>query len=1325
MTNKLAELQQAFKQHLPEQMLQIKESWQAYNPADNTNNQIDELHRLFHSLAGTAGTFGASAVSKIAREIEAIFRKNLKDDNQIITLSNTEKKNLDGLVEQLQQAANRWEPSDVPYLKPTKPKELRGGNLIYLVEDDNLLALDLVSKLTKEKFEVRHFTNLRDFEAGFEKEFPAVIIMDIVFEGGRVAGAKSIANLKERIDICPPVIFISVRDDIEARLSAARAGASRYFCKPLDTKKLILTLEGLTERRITDPFRVLVIDDDEQLVRYYETVLGDANIEVKAISQPMEGLNVLVDFKPDVIVLDVYMPECSGLELAQVIRQDDAWALIPILFLSSESDLNIQLEARNLGGDDFLMKPVEAGHLVAAVIAKAKRARWTNRLNSELEVALRENEFQLATMDQHDIVSTTDIAGRITSVNDKFCEISGFSREELIGQNHRILKSRQHSREFYDDLWNTISNGKVWHGTVCNISKEGDEYWVESTIVPFLDDNGKPYKYVSARTDITSLRQSEARLDRSQVFANIGTWDWNIQTGGLYWSDRIWPLFGYTKELTDTTYENFLAAVHPDDRQAVIDAVNNCVENSAEYNIEHRVVWPNGSVHWVHERGDVVRSEEGVPLHMLGVIQDINSRKNAELALMEREKQLREAQTLARIGNWQANIITGELTWSDEIYRIFGHEPGSFTPSVEAFNDAVHPDDRLKVRESEMLAEQTGRHDVQHRIVLPNGSIRHVHELAQAEKNNEGNLCCLKGTVQDITELIEAENNLRQYNEILELIAKGGVLNDVLESVVVTAERLIKSGICSILLLDETGQFLTNGIAPGLPDFYNEAIDGLEIGMGVGSCGEAAASGKSVIASDIMTHPNWVAFRDVVEQAGLGACWAKPIFSSNGLVLGTFAVYYKEPKEPDVNDLKLISELAQFVAIVVERSLAQQALVATKEEAESANRAKSQFLSSMSHELRTPMNAIMGFSQLLKMETEQPLTESQHENVDEITKASAHLLDLINEVLDLSKIEAGRIDLSIETVVISEIIAEALQLITPLAQKRGIEINIRCNNVDITFDQLLENKDSVRADRTRLKQVLLNLLSNAVKYNIENGKVTILLASLKNNLTRLSVHDTGLGLSDEHQGKLFTAFERLGAEQSDTEGSGIGLVITKNIVELMGGNIGVESKRGEGSTFWFELPSDDTQVNSDSVDEETDVITSEKESSSKQQYTVLYIEDNPANLRLVSQLFSRRPNIYLWSAHEPLLGLELAVENNPDLILLDINLPGMDGYGVLKQLRQWEATRDIPVIAISANAMQKDIQRGMDAGFDDYITKPIDVRALLKSVDDRLGLIEN
>jgi len=902
---KLTEIRQSFKRHLPGKLDEIAHLWAAFKNDKQDDRKLNDLRRMIHSLAGTGGTFGAMAVSRVARELEQFFDSQFINLDQKSPPSDGDHKIVEEGIAALRQAAEAWQPSDVPYIKNTEAKKHSPGNLVYLAEDDQHYAEGLIAELEHAHFRVKYFAELSDFEKACAQELPDIIVMDVVFHDGDAAGADVIRRLKSKIDDFPPVIFISIRCDMGHRLSAARAGARRYFQKPLDMNKFIQTLNGLTERTIVKPFRIVLIDDDEALSEYYATVLREAGMEVRTLSNPLEALSVFEEFKPDVVVTDVYMPDCSGPELAQVVRQDDTWALIPILFLSTESDIDRRLMAMNLGGDDFLVKPVEAAHLETAVRTKAKRSRWATRLNNDLSVALRENKFQLATMDQHDLVSTADVSGCITSVNDKFCKVSGYSREELLGQNHRILKSEKHSQEFYSDMWHTISNGQVWHGTLCNKKQNGDEYWVESTIVPFLDETGKPYKYVSARTDITALIQTEQEL------------------------------------------------------------------------------------------------------------------------------------IIARV------------------------------------------------------------------------------------------------------------------------------------------------------------------------------------------------------------------------------------------------------------------------------------------EAENANYAKSQFLSSMSHELRTPMNAIMGFGQLLKMESEQPLNDSQEENVDEIIKASRHLLELINEILDLAKIESGRVDLSMEAVDLSEVIIDSLHLITPLAQRRKIEISLTLNGTEITFEQFSEMHKAVCVDRIRFKQVILNLLSNAVKYNHKNGKIVI-VCDITDKLSRIGILDTGPGLDEAQKTQLFKPFVRLGAEQSEVEGAGIGLVITKNLVELMGGTIGIDSEPDKGSCFWIEFPNDTLPVLSSTTTAEENIIPCPDMGELIHNHTVLYIEDNPANLKLVEQILAQQPGIRMWSAQKPLLGLELAAEHKPEIILLDINLPDMNGFEVLQHLRDRAETRETPIIAISANAMPVDIEKGLAAGFDDYITKPIDVQLLLQTIEGYL-----
>ncbi|PKM01939.1 MAG: PAS domain S-box protein, partial [Gammaproteobacteria bacterium HGW-Gammaproteobacteria-7] len=293
-----------------------------------------------------------------------------------------------------------------------------------------------------------------------------------------------------------------------------RAGACRYLVKPVDPGRLIELLDAITGRQPPQPYRVLLVDDDPLLLETHAAVLRAAGMAVRTLSQPLRIMDALSDFVPDVAVLEVNMTGASGPELAAVLRERDEQLHLPILFLSEEADISRQLQALYLGGDDFLVTPVLPDYLVAAVTARARRARQNAAIRARLETTLYKREREHQAMDQHAIVSIADAAGNITYANDKFCEISGYTRSELLGQNHRVVTSGEHPPAFYQSLWRTISRGIVWQGEICNRRKDGSRYWVESTIAPFMDSEGQPYQYVSMRTDITHMKAAEDALRR-------------------------------------------------------------------------------------------------------------------------------------------------------------------------------------------------------------------------------------------------------------------------------------------------------------------------------------------------------------------------------------------------------------------------------------------------------------------------------------------------------------------------------------------------------------------------------------------------------------------------------------------------------------------------------------------------------------------------------------------------------------------------------------------------------------------------------------------
>ena len=378
--------------------------------------------------------------------------------------------------------------------------------------------------------------------------------------------------------------------------------------------------------------------------------------------------------------------------------------------------------------------------------------------------------------------------------------------------------------------------------------------------------------------------------------------------------------------------------------------------------------------------------------------------------------------------------------------------------------------------------------------------------------------------------------------------------------------------------------------------------------------------------------------------------------------------------------------------------------------ADKANRAKSDFLSSMSHELRTPLNAILGFAQLVETGIPVP-TPAQKRNVDQILKAGWYLLDLINEILDLALIESGRLTLSKEPVSLAEVMLECRTMIEPQAQQRGIQMSMAH----------FAAEHYVNADRMRIKQVLINLLFNAIKYNKPQGTVCVEFELLPPSGIRINVRDSGLGLTAEQLDQLFQPFNRLGKEAGAEEGTGIGLVVTKKLVELMGGTIGATSTPGVGSVFWIELDLTPAPLIGNSVD---GYIEPERSAvvEGAPCHTLLYVEDNPANLELVVQLIARRSDLKLLSAADATIGIAFARSHLPEVILMDINLPGMSGLAAMKILRADPLTAHIPIIALSANAVPRDIQKGLDAGFFNYITKPIKVAELMGALDAALLL---
>lgn len=766
-------------------------------------------------------------------------------------------------------------------------------------------------------------------------------------------------------------------------------------------------------------------------------------------------------------------------------------------------------------------------------------------------------------------------------------------------------------------------------------------------------------------------RLSDERFALAMNGTNEGMWDWNIASGEDYFSDRWYELLGYARGEIAPGVNIRHEHLHPEDKNRSLAAVRAHLDRREPYDIEYRLRTKGGEYRWFRARGQAIWDAAGRPLRMVGSLCDVTERRRAEQAMRESEEKLRrlveeapyciheldldgrfvtvnaaglammrlddaasvlgtayvlravpddrgriegllaeagrgrrsdfefttvagravksnfvplrgpdgkvtrifgisvdltdlrrmaerlnEAQRIAKVGSWELDIVRDELVWSDEIFRIFEIDRDRWGASYESFLEAVHPDDRETVNAAytASLAARTP-YEIVHRLKMADGRIKWVRERCESYFDSAGRPLRSVGTVQDVTDRELAEIRVRELNEHLE-------------------ERV--------------------------------------------------------------------------------------------------AVRTKE-------------------------------LQAAKEQAEVASRAKSEFLSRVSHELRTPMNAILGFTQVLELAK---LAPAHKDYVQEMSRAGNHLLRLIDDLLDLSRVEAGRLGMVIEPVEVREMTEQAGRLVRPLLQQNRIKLLLE-----------RDGSDKVLADRGRLRQVVVNLLSNAAKYNRPGGSIGVGWV-VRDEALRIRVTDTGAGIPTEKLDDLFKPFERLGQEYGGAEGAGLGLSLSKRLIEMMGGKIGVESAPGRGSTFWVELPRYLGSVREAAGLPPPTVIAPEP----SERPLVLHVEDNAASLKVVEALFGHWPHLRLISATTGEFGLELARRYRPGAIVLDIHLPGMDGYDVLKELKADPATRDIPVIALSADAMSIDVEHGLAAGFARYLTKPVKADDLRETVEKALQL---
>lgn len=911
----------------------------------------------------------------------------------------------------------------------------------------------------------------------------------------------------------------------------------------------------------------------------------------------------------------------------------------------------------------------------------------TDRRNAEEEI----RKFRTITDEANYGAALASLDGILLYTNDAFARMHGYEVSEIQNRPLAMLHSEHQMKRVIETIELLKKNGGFTAEEVWRTRKDGTFFPSLMNAKIIMDSNNQPQYMSATAIDITEIKEkeqallrSEESLNKAQVIANMGSWEFEVNEQKVTWSKNYYQLIGIDPSQPPLPLNEIKKMIHPADRNLFEAKISEMLEPEKHESFNFRLITPQGNKKWI-QANMVPIFQNGQLTHITGVSIDITEKKEAEEKIRQQNIRL----------NAIMDAMPDMIFVSDRQGNYLEYFKSKANVGLGDYEDLVGKNirDAFDPKTAEIHLKNINECLITKKII--------TYEYPRVEdgqlKYFEGRIVYMEEDkvlrfVRDVTERKHAESEIKKLNLAIEQSPVSIVITD----------------------LDANIQYVSPAFFETTGYRYDEAV---------GQNARILKSGKTpvevyenlwkTIKSNKVWHTEWIN-----KKKNGDFYWESitisPIQNENGEIINYLAIKQdiseRKKAEQEILDLNMNLERR-----IVERTKDLQesniALEKARIEADKANKAKSEFLSRMSHELRTPMNSILGFAQLLEMGN---LNPKQMRGVSHIIKSGKHLLDLINEVLDISRIESGRLSLSLEPVNLRPLINEMIDLVQPQASMRNISVK----SIKTQADEF-----SVKTDLQRLKQILLNLLNNAIKYNVEGGSVTVNTSRADTQandagIIRISIIDTGKGISAEGLAKLFTPFERIGAEKTLTEGTGLGLTVAKKLTEAMGGRIGVESTPGEGSTFWIELPACESQleqaIKSGSVADDTAMRINLKA-------TILYVEDNESNVELIEQiLIDQRPGVTLVTTIYGEQAVKLAIENKPDMILLDLNLPDIQGDEVLFRLMSNEKTREIPVIVLSADAMPRQISKLLKAGASQYLTKPIDVVAFLEIIDELL-----
>jgi PAS domain S-box-containing protein len=758
--------------------------------------------------------------------------------------------------------------------------------------------------------------------------------------------------------------------------------------------------------------------------------------------------------------------------------------------------------------------------------------------------------------------------GSVDFINRRFLEFTGRSMEDMLGLGWGSAVHPDDATRYAQDWQAAVATGESMESEARVRRKDGEYRWLLIRNVPLRDELGNIVSWYGTAIDIEerhraedALRRSEVYLSEAQRLSHTGSFGWCVSTGEINWSDETFRIFQYNRS-TIPTLELILQRIHPEDLSSFKDTVARASQDGKDFEHEYRLVMPDGTVKHLHVMAHAEGEESG-KIKFVGAVMDVTDRKRAEEALRQSEAYLAEAQRLSHAGSWAWKVGTNRQYWSVETFRIYGFDSNTTEPTRKNFLERVHPDDRASIELVETELYKGNDAEYNYRVILPDGSIKYIRSVAHPVRSDLGQVIEFVGTVMDVTERNLAEALRDGESRILEMIARDAPQEEILQKLVRVVEAQFAGLLCSVLLLDEDGLHVRHGAAPNLPEAYINAVDGLCIGPKAGSCGTAMYRKTPVVVTDILQDPLWESYRELVRPYGFRACWSTPILAHSGKALGSFAMYYREPRSPSPAETRALEMATHLAGIAIERRLAREERERLRQvQAELAHVSRvttmGELTVSLAHELNQPIAAaITNANTCVRwLATEALGVDEARAAAMRVVKDGTRAAEIIKRIRLLFKKGTAQP----EMVDVNEIVGDMVLLLRSEATQYSIKVRT----------ELKPDLPEIVGDRVQLQQVLMNLMINAIEAmkDIEGTRELVVKSEQEGGEKILvSVSDTGVGLPPQHIEQIFNAFFT-----TKPHGTGMGLRISRTIIESHGGRLWAMDKSPRGATFTFTLP---------------------------------------------------------------------------------------------------------------------------------------------------------